>query len=103
MCMSFVWMKGLLKEMGEATGMVMIKCDNTSTIKLSKNPVMHRRTKHIDVRYHYLRELVEKEVIQLEFCGTKQQMADVMTKPIKEETFKEVREAMGVCMIKQET
>ncbi|KAJ0737299.1 putative RNA-directed DNA polymerase [Helianthus annuus] len=97
-----VWMKGLLEEMEENTGTVTIFCDNTSTIKLSKNPVMHRRTKHIDVRYHYLRELVEKQVVELEFCGTKQQLADGMTKPVKEVTFNEIRTAMGVCEVKQD-
>jgi hypothetical protein len=64
---------------------------------------MHRRTKHIDIRYHYLRELVSNEVIELEFCGTKDQIADGMTKPVKVEAFTRIQEAMGVCSIKQDT
>lgn len=98
-----VWMKGLLAEMEENTGTITIFCDNSSAIKLSKNPVMHRRTKHIDIRYHYLRELVEKQVVELEFCGTKQQIADGMTKPVKEAAFNEIRTVMGVCGVKQAT
>lgn len=48
-----MWLKGLLEDLSdEKVGTVEIQCDNSSTIKLSKNPVMHRRTKHIDVRYH---------------------------------------------------
>lgn len=52
-------------------------CDNTSTINISKNPVMHSRTKHISIKYHYLREkVVEKEVI-LEYISTKEHVTDI--------------------------
>lgn len=73
-----------------------IYCDNTSSIKLSKNPVMHRRTKHIDVRYHYLRDLTSQEVMKLVFCGTGEQVADIMMKPVKLETFIKLRELLGM-------
>ncbi|KAJ0509944.1 putative RNA-directed DNA polymerase [Helianthus annuus] len=92
-----VWLKGLLQEMSnKLIGTVEVKCDNNSTIKLSKNPVMHRRTKHIDVRFHYLRDLVNQEQVQLVFCPTGDQVADVMTKPVKLEVFEKMRKLMGV-------
>lgn len=85
-----VWLKGLMEElMGEPVGLMKIKCDNSSTIKLSKNPIMHRRTKHIEVRFHYLRELVNQGKIELVFVPSSDQVADVMTKPVKLEVLKE--------------
>ncbi|KAD5961638.1 hypothetical protein E3N88_13111 [Mikania micrantha] len=95
-----VWLKGLLSELtGKKLGLVEIYCDNTSTINLSKNPVMHRRTKHIEVRYHFLRELVNKEEIKLVFCSSADQVADIMTKPIKLEAFEKLRGSMRVQLI----
>lgn len=74
----------------------MIFCDNSSAIKLSKNAVLHGRSKHIQVRYHYLRELVSDGVIELEYCSTEEQIADMMTKPLKLEAFEKLRKYMGV-------
>lgn len=92
-----VWLKGMLQELGAISGeCIDIMCDNSSTIKLSKNPVMHRRTKHIDVRFHYLRNLCNEEVIKLVFVGTNDQIADIMTKPIKLDQFVKLRNLLGV-------
>lgn len=74
-----------------------ICCDNSSTIKLSKNPVLHGRSKHIDVRFHYLRDLVRDGIIELEHCGTHEQIADVMTKAVKLDTFLRLRGKLGMC------
>ena len=63
---------------------------------------MHRRTKHIDVRFHYIRELVNKDIIRLNFCGTKEQLADMMTKPLSLAAFEFIREEIGVKDLKQE-
>lgn len=70
--------------------------DNSSTIKLSKNPVLHGRSKHIHVRYHFLRELVNDRVIELEYCTTREQLSDLMTKPVKLEVFEKLKKSMGV-------
>ncbi|CAA7048461.1 unnamed protein product [Microthlaspi erraticum] len=77
-------------------GVTVLFCDNSSTIKLSKNPVLHGRSKHIHVRYHFLRELVNEEVIRLEYCHTQEQLSDIMTKPVKLEVFEKLRSEMGV-------
>ena len=73
--------------------------DNNSAIKILKNPVMHGRSKHIDVRFHFLRDLVKDGVIELEFCGTKEQIADVMNKPLKLEQFQKLRQMLGICEV----
>ncbi|KAB2627628.1 hypothetical protein D8674_042681 [Pyrus ussuriensis x Pyrus communis] len=74
-----------------------IYCDNVSAIKLSRNPVMHGRSKHIDVRYHFLRDLCKDGVIELQFCKSEDQVADLMTKPLKQPAFEKLRSMLGVC------
>jgi hypothetical protein len=60
---------------------------------------MHGRSKHIDVRFHFLRDLVNDGIIQLMHCRTQEQIADLMTKAFKVETFHKLREELGVCEI----
>ena len=92
-----VWLRNVLKEMGMEQGeSTVLFCDNSSTIKLSKNPVLHGRSKHIHVRYHFLRELVNDEVISLDYCSTQVQFSDIMTKAVKLETFERLRGSLGV-------
>lgn len=92
-----VWLRNILEEVGFDQGeSTTLFCDNSSTIKLSKNPVLHGRSKHIHVRYHFLRELVNDGIIQLDSCASKEQVADIMTKAVKLEVFEELRGRMGV-------
>ncbi|KAF2301756.1 hypothetical protein GH714_028913 [Hevea brasiliensis] len=87
-----VWIKRILKELGQFDGgCTTVMCDNSSTIKLSKNPVMHGRSKHIDVRFHFLRNLTKEGVIELVHCGSQDQVADIMTKPLKLDVFQKLR------------
>ena len=74
-----------------------VYCDNTSAIRLSRNPVMHGRSKHIDVRFHFLRELVNDGVVELVQCSTQEQAADILTKPLKLDAFLKLRQLLGVC------
>ena len=76
-----------------------ILCDNSSTIQLSKNPIFHGRSKHIAVRFHFLRDLVNDEVVRLSFCCSEEQVADTMTKPLKLEQFEKLRSMLGVIKI----
>jgi hypothetical protein len=64
-----------------------IYCDDSSSIKLSKNPVMHGRCKHTDDRYHFLRDLTKEGVVEHTHCSSQVQVADIMTKALKLETF----------------
>eukprot|EP00253_Pinus_taeda_P005068 PITA_05068 len=83
-----VWMRRMLRSLGQekAKGTV-IFCDNSSTIALSKNFVFHKRTKHIDKRFHYIRELVSNAEIVLQHCRTQEQVADILTKPLDQKSF----------------
>ena len=75
-----------------------IQCDNTSAISISKNPVMHSETKNIPIKFHFLQEQVTEKNIKLEYIGTKEQVADVFTKPLPRETFEYLREKLGVIL-----
>ncbi|XP_050908121.1 uncharacterized mitochondrial protein AtMg00810 [Lathyrus oleraceus] len=87
-----IWMMRILESLGVKQSKCIIFCDNSSTIKLSKNPVMHGKSKHIHVRFHFLRELANQGEIELVHCGTKNQLADIMTKTLNREVFMKLRE-----------
>ncbi|KAK2427210.1 putative mitochondrial protein [Trifolium repens] len=95
-----IWLRNVLKHLHvKQAGCTFINCDNSSSIKLSKNPILHGRCKHIDVRYYFLRDLCKDGVIELKYCKTQDQIADIMTKALKIESFCKLREGMGVCSI----
>lgn len=95
-----VWMKRILEKLSlEESKCTTILCDNSSTIKLSKNPVLHGRRKHIDVRFHFLRDLTREGAVELVYCGTQDQLADVMTKPLTLDAFQRSRSQLGVCQV----
>jgi hypothetical protein len=71
-------------------------CDSTSAISVAKNPVLHSRTKHIKERYHFLRNKVEKENIDLIHVPTEKQLADILTKPLDQAAFARLRGELGV-------
>ena len=73
-----------------------IYCDNISSIALSKNPVFHGRSKHIEIRYHFIRELVENVDIKMDFCKSEQQLADIYTKPLGIGNFVHLKEFLCV-------
>ena len=73
-----------------------IKCDNTSAINVSKNHVHHSRTKHIDVRHHFLRDHVEKGNVVLNHVCTQDQVADIFTKGLSREPFERLRVMLGL-------
>lgn len=81
-CTQFLWMKKLLKDCGLNQEKMVVFCYNQSAINISKNPVQHSHTKHIDIRYNFIRELVETSVITLDHVGTKHQLAYLFTKPL---------------------
>ena len=92
-----VWLRRVLEKLGveEKTGTV-IMCENSSTIQLSKNPVFHGKRKHIDVRFHFLRDLVNDGVVELSYCNSQDQIADIMTKPLNLKQFEKLRGILGV-------
>jgi hypothetical protein len=73
-----------------------IYCDNTSAISISKKPVMHSKTKHIPIKYHFIWEQVVENKIRVEYVGTKEQVADIFTKPLPRESFEYIFHILGV-------
>ena len=74
----------------------MIFVDNISAIKLVKNPEFHKRTKHMDVRYHFIRERIESGELKVEYLCTENQKADIFTKALPRERFCMLRESVGI-------
>ena len=66
---------------------------------LARNPVSHSRTKHIEIKYHYVRETIRDGYISLEYCPTEEMIADLLTKPLTRERFTRLREAMGLTSV----
>ena len=64
-----------------------IKCNNTSAINILKNPIQHSRTKHIEIRHHFIRDHVQNENIILEFIPMEDQLANIFTKPLNGDRF----------------
>ena len=73
-----------------------ILCDNQSGICLSKNLVFHNRSKHIDIRYHFIRDMVQRGAVRLDHIGADEQVADILTKPLGKVKFLTFRESLGV-------
>jgi hypothetical protein len=76
--------------------MITIHYENTSSISVSKNPVLHSKTKHIPIKYHFLREQVTNRVIQLNYIPSTEKIADIFTKPLAMTPFGYLRKKLGV-------
>ena len=71
----------------DSASTTIIYCDNSSTIKLSKNPVMHGRSKHIDVSFHFLHDLTRDGMVTLMHCHSQEQLVDIMINPATQVVF----------------
>ena len=89
-------MQKLLLDYGIRQEYLTIYCDNTSAINISKNPVQHSRTKHIEIRHHFIWELVKDGTLTLEFVHTNDQKADLFTKPLNSKQFEFLCQNIGV-------
>ena len=87
-----VWLKQILTDLGKQINQpISIHVDNESAIKLAKNPEFHKRTKHIDVRYHYIRDVIKDKTIEVLSISTEKQVADILTKPLLKSRFETLR------------
>ena len=75
---------------------VPIYCDSSSAIAISHNPIQHSRTKHIDIRYHFLKDNVQKGKIELIFVSSPEEIADVFTKALDEKDFNHFLKLLGM-------
>jgi hypothetical protein len=92
-----IWLRKLLTGLFdlkmEATT---ILCDNQSCIKMTENHVFHNRSKHIEIRYHYIRDMVQRGAIKLQYVSTDEQVVDVLTKPLSRVKFEHFRDKIGI-------
>ena len=92
-----IWLRRILHHLNEEQKKAtIIQYDNNSSIKLTKNSVMHGRCKHIDVGFHFLRDLTRDGIMELKHCSSQDQLADIMTKPLKLEAFCKIRDELGI-------
>ncbi|XP_042958165.1 secreted RxLR effector protein 161-like [Carya illinoinensis] len=98
-CTQLLWMKKMFEDYGFSQDAMTIHWDNTSANSISNNPVQHSRTKHIDIRHHFIRDLVETKVVSLEYINTEHQLADLFTKPLDGLRFEFLRKAIGLCVM----
>ncbi|GJV30528.1 retrovirus-related pol polyprotein from transposon TNT 1-94 [Tanacetum coccineum] len=102
-CAQILWMRSQLSDYGFAYNHVPLYCDNKSVIALYYNNVQHSRAKHIDIRHHFIREFVEKGVVELYFMRTEYQLADIFTKALPRERFEFILPRLGMKSMKPET
>eukprot|EP00253_Pinus_taeda_P005329 PITA_05329 len=96
-CTQLLWMMQTLQNIQiTCTPPISILCDNTSAVDISKNLVMHSKTKHIPIKYHFLHEQVLEQKVKLEYVLSKEYVVDIFTKPLPRETFEYLRQKLGV-------
>jgi len=92
-----IWLSRLIGDLlGTKEVQVKLLMDNMSAIALSKNPMHHERSKHIDMKYHFLRECIEEGTVNVDHVGTAEQLADIFTKALGRVRFVELRKKLGV-------
>jgi hypothetical protein len=102
-CREVVWLRTLMSGLfGLKTEVIYIWCDNQSCMKLSENPVFHDRSKHIKIKYHYIRDMVQRGATRLSYITTEDQVVDMLTKPLSRMKFDHFRDKLGVVPLQRE-
>ena len=92
-----MWLRKLLAEIEEnCNNPIKVMEDNQGAIAIAKNPVGHKRTKHIDIRSHFVREQVQKGIFKIDYLSTKEMVADMFTKPLPRGQFEYLRSMIGL-------
>ncbi|GJU82058.1 retrovirus-related pol polyprotein from transposon TNT 1-94 [Tanacetum coccineum] len=102
-CAEFLWMRSQLTDYGLKFNKIPLYCDNKSSIALCCNNVQHSRSKHIDVRYHFIKDQVENEVVELYFVRIEHQLVDIFTKSLPRERFNFLIEKLVLKSMSPET
>ena len=90
-CSQLLWIKKVLTDYGISQDTMVVYCDNSNAIDISKNSVQHSKTKHLEIRYHFIRNLVERKIVCIEYIPTERQNADIFTKPFDRSKFETLR------------
>ncbi|WJX83571.1 hypothetical protein P8452_66227 [Trifolium repens] len=101
-CTQLLWMKYQLEDYNIAESSIPLYCDNTAAIHLSKNPILHSRAKHIEIKHHFIRDHVQKGTIDIQFIDTEHQWADIFTKPLAIERFDFIKKNLNMHYISEE-
>ncbi|GKD31331.1 hypothetical protein Tco_1242109 [Tanacetum coccineum] len=102
-CAQVLWLRTQLTDYGFYFDKILMYCDSKAAMAISCNPVQHSRTKHIDVRYHFIKEQVEKSIVELFFVGIEYQLVDLFTKALPEDRFNYLVRRLGMrCLILDE-
>jgi hypothetical protein len=92
-----VWLRKLLTNLFEnKMDPTTIHCDNQSCVKLSENLVFHDKSKHIEIKYHYIRDMVQRKTVHVQYISTHEQIVDIFTKPLAKTKFEYFRENLGM-------
>ncbi|GJT29039.1 retrovirus-related pol polyprotein from transposon TNT 1-94 [Tanacetum coccineum] len=94
-CAQVLWLRTQLTDYGFHFDKIPMYCDSKAAIAISCNPLQHSHTKHIDVRYHFIKEQVEKGIVELFFVRTEYQLADLFTKALSKDRFKYLVRRLG--------
>jgi hypothetical protein len=95
-----LWLSRMLAELlGRKVDVVELKVDNKSTLALAKNPIFHERSKHIRIKYHFIRDCLEDGSIKASHIATTEQLTDILTKSLGKSKFQEIRERIGLQQI----
>ena len=91
-----IWLKGFIEELGEKLNTPILNIDNQGAIALGKIPVHHNRTKHIDIKYNFIREKVLNQDYDLKYCPTEEMIADTLTKALPRSSVEKFNQMMGL-------
>ena len=91
-----IWLRRILNDLKIPCESIPLLVDNQSAIKLARNSEFHKRSKHIDVRYHFVRDILNRKLISISYVESKEQLADIFTKPLTKQTFCYLRKRLNV-------
>jgi len=95
-CKQLLWMKHQLEDYQITENCIPIYCDNTAAIWLSKNPILHSRAKHIEIKHHFIIDYVQKGDLYIQFIDIDHQWADIFTKPLTVERFNFIKKNLNM-------
>jgi len=95
-CTQLLWMEHQLEDYQITENCIPVYCDNTAAICLSKNPILHSRAKHIEIKHHFIKDYVQKGVLDIQFIDTDHQWADIFTKPLTVERFNFIKKNLNM-------
>jgi hypothetical protein len=99
-----VWLKALLSNLQISTSSALLLCDNKSALHISANPILHERTKHVEIDCHLVRDLIKRGVVSTQYVPSQLQLVDLFTKPLAKNSlcFSSPNSAFAICMLQFE-